>query len=121
MTRELEGEDDTKYFDEIFTKASFEDSKMKLSKNMKRRCEGGFPGFTFVADIAEDTKKDDLKIQDTKNAKDVDWKNEDAENTKDKMTSFQQILDEIDDMIAKSNTSNNVVASLLSNMKLSFI
>ena len=73
---------------------------------MKNRCEGGFPGFTFVADIAdraEDTKKDDLKIQDTKSTKDTDWKNEDAENNKDDMTPFQEILDEIDDMIAKSN------------------
>jgi len=46
---ELEGEEDTQYFDEIFTKAGFEDSKIKLSKSMKNRCEEGFPGFTFAA------------------------------------------------------------------------
>ena len=46
----LNGDEDTSNFDEEFTDGPLEQTKIKLSKSMKDRCEGGFPGFTFTAD-----------------------------------------------------------------------
>ena len=47
---ELNRDGDTSNFDEEFTNGSLEQTKVKLSKSMKIRCEGGFPGFNFNAD-----------------------------------------------------------------------
>ena len=47
---ELNGDGDTSNFDDEFTNNPLEETKVKMSKAMKSRCEGGFPGFTFTAD-----------------------------------------------------------------------
>ena len=46
----LNGDGDTSNFDDEFTNNPLEQTKIKMSKAMKSRCEGGFPGFTFTAD-----------------------------------------------------------------------
>ena len=47
---ELCGDGDTSNFDEEFTNGSLEQTKVKLSKSMKNRCEDGFHGFSFTAE-----------------------------------------------------------------------
>ena len=47
---ELNGDGDTSNFDDEFTNNPLEETKIKMSKAMKSRCENGFPGFTFTAD-----------------------------------------------------------------------
>ena len=46
----LNGEEDTSNFDEEFTDGPLEQTKIKLNKMMKGRCEDEFLGFSFAAD-----------------------------------------------------------------------